>query len=68
MKNVYRIGIFVNTLNYNLGFGRPVVDACVKCEELSTKIKSPVLHENAKKVAVAELLVHKRKAKKFTLL
>lgn len=52
-------------VNYDLGFGRPVVDACVTCEELQTKIKSPILNDNAKKVAVAELMVHKRKAKKF---
>lgn len=51
--------------NFDLGFGRPQVDACVTCEELQTKIKSPVLNENAKKAAVAELIVHKRKAKKF---
>ncbi|XP_050528134.1 uncharacterized protein LOC126898238 [Daktulosphaira vitifoliae] len=52
-------------VNYDLGFGRPVVDACVTCEELQTKIKNPTLNDNAKKVAVAELMVHKRKAKKF---
>lgn len=52
-------------VNYDLGFGRPVVDSCVTCEELQTKIKSPVLNNNAKKVAVAELMDHKRKAKKL---
>lgn len=39
------------------------------CEELSLKIKSTFLNENAKRVAVAELLVHKRRAKKcYTIL
>jgi len=33
--------------------------------ELNTKIKSSTLNEVAKRVAVAELLVHKRRAKKF---
>lgn len=52
--------------NYpDIGFDRPVKDACVTCEELTLKIKSPFLNENAKRVAVAELMVHKRRAKKF---
>lgn len=39
------------------------------CEELNLKIKSTFLNENAKRVAVAELLVHKRRAKKlYTIL
>lgn len=50
---------------FNLGFGRPVVDACVKCEEEHTKIKSNVLNDSAKRVAAAELLVQKRKIMKF---
>lgn len=52
--------------NYpDIGFGQPVKDACVTCEELNLKIKSPFLNENAKRTAVAELMVHKRKSKKF---
>lgn len=51
--------------NYGYRFGRPQVDVCSTCEDLNTKIKSPFLNENAKRVAVAELLVHKRRAKKF---
>lgn len=46
-------------------FGRPQVDVCMRCEEFSTKIKNPVLNDNAKRVAIADLAVHKRKAKKF---
>lgn len=39
------------------------------CEELNLKIKSTFLNENAKRGAVAELLVHKRRAKKcYTIL
>ena len=44
--------------NFNLRFGRPQIDVCSKC-------KSPVLNENAKKAAVAELMVHKRRVQKF---
>lgn len=51
--------------NYSYRFGRPQVDVCSTCEDLNTKIKSPFLNDNAKLVAVAELLVHKRRAKKF---
>lgn len=35
------------------------------CEKLNLKIKSTFLNENAKRVAVAELMFHKRKSKKF---
>lgn len=38
---------------------------CSACEELNKKIKNPHLNENAKKVATAELIVHKNRAKKF---
>lgn len=51
--------------NFSLGFGQPVKDACITCEELNLKTKSPFLGESAKRVAFAELLVHKRRAKKF---
>jgi len=51
--------------NFNYRFGRPQVDTCCLCEELNLKIKSPHLNDVAKRAAVAELLVHKRKGKKF---
>lgn len=51
--------------NFTLKFGRPQIDTCVKCEELNLKIKSPSLGDAAKKAAVAEMMVHKRRAKKF---
>lgn len=51
--------------NYGYRFGRPQVDVCSTCEDLNIKIKSPFLNENAKRVAVAELMVHKRRARKF---
>ncbi|PSN43280.1 hypothetical protein C0J52_19993 [Blattella germanica] len=50
---------------FNLRFGRPQVDTCVTCESLNTKIKSPALNEVARRSAVAELIVHKRKSKKI---
>ncbi|CAH1968225.1 unnamed protein product [Acanthoscelides obtectus] len=51
--------------NYALKFGRPQVDVCSECERLGAKIKSKDLNDNAKRVATAELIVHKRRAKKF---
>lgn len=51
--------------NFGYRFGRPQVDVCSTCEDLNVKIKSTTLNKNAKRVAVAELLVHKRRAKKF---
>lgn len=51
--------------NYNLRFGRPQVDCCGVCEELEVKLQNPFLCDAAKRVATAELLVHKRRAKKF---
>lgn len=50
---------------FSLNFGRPQVDSCCKCEELSVKIKSKELNDTAKRVAVAEKTVHLRRAKKF---
>lgn len=50
---------------FSLSFGRPQVDSCCKCEELSLKIKYKELNDNAKRVAVAEKTVHLRRAKKF---
>lgn len=52
-------------LKTSLRFERPQVDTCITCEELFVKIKSPILGPNAKKAADAELVVHKRRAKKF---
>ncbi|VVC42322.1 Hypothetical protein CINCED_3A018866 [Cinara cedri] len=51
--------------NFNLSFGRPQVDTCCKCEDLSNKIKNTFLNETAKRTAVAEMIVHKRQAKQF---
>lgn len=51
--------------NFNFRFGRPQVDVCSKCEQLNCKIKSSTLCESAKKAAVAELLIHKKRSKKF---
>lgn len=51
--------------NFNLSFGRPQVDTCCKCEDLSNKIKNKSLNETAKRTAVAEMIVHKRQAKQF---
>lgn len=51
--------------NYDFRFGRPQVDVCSTCEDLGTKFKSTALNDNEKRTAVAELMVHKRRACKF---
>lgn len=51
--------------NFTLHFGRPQVDTCNKCEEYTLKIKSNILGDAAKRTAVAEKIIHKRRAKKF---
>src|SRR5277367_4009338 len=51
--------------NFNIRFGRPQVDCCSMCEDLGTKLKNPILADSVKRSAAAELIVHKRRAKKF---
>lgn len=51
--------------SFDLKFGQPQIDTCCVCEELNVKIRRPHLNNNAKRVAVAELMLHKRRAKKF---
>nr|CAH7725063.1 unnamed protein product [Callosobruchus chinensis] len=50
---------------FKLSFGRPQVDVCGTCETYKIKIKDDYFNETAKRVAVAEYLVHKRKTNKF---
>lgn len=52
--------------NFDLKFGKPQIDTCCFCEEKKVRIRSPHLNDTAKKVASAELMVHMRRAKKFT--
>ncbi|KAJ9600387.1 hypothetical protein L9F63_009315 [Diploptera punctata] len=67
LKGVIKYEYYLKHFNDNYGyrFGRPQVDVCSTCEDLNTKIKSSTLNDVAKRAAVAELLVHKRRAKKF---
>lgn len=51
--------------NYCFKFGRPQVDVCSECERLKTKLLDQQLNNNAKRVIAAELIVHKRRAKKY---
>lgn len=51
--------------NFDLSFGRPQIDVCSKCEELKVKLRDPHLNDNAKRVASAELMIHKRRSNKF---
>lgn len=50
---------------FSLTFGRPKVDTCCECETLKLKIHSKSLNDTAKRVAVAEKMVHLRRARKF---
>lgn len=51
--------------HFSLSFGRPQVDTCLTCEEMTIKLKSKELNETAKRVVAAEKIVHCRRAKKF---
>jgi hypothetical protein len=51
--------------NFDLKFGQPQQDTCVTCEELGLKTGNKSLNDNARRTAVAELIVHKRRSKKF---
>lgn len=51
--------------HFSLRFGRPQVDTCCTCEELNIKISSTFLNDTAKRVAVAEKMVHLKRSKKF---
>ena len=51
--------------NFTLRFGRPQIDSCCTCEELNLKLRSPHLSDAAKRNAAAELMLHKRRLKKF---
>ncbi|KAJ4445007.1 hypothetical protein ANN_06806 [Periplaneta americana] len=44
---------------------RPQKDSCCTCGSLMVKIRSPSLNDAAKKVAAAEMVVHKRRASKY---
>lgn len=63
VKYEYYLKHFHEDFGYT--FGRPQVDVCPCCEDLNAKIKSSVLNDVVKRSAVAELIVHKRRAKKF---
>ncbi|XP_050315421.1 uncharacterized protein LOC126749795 isoform X1 [Anthonomus grandis grandis] len=63
IKYSYYIKFFKE--NFQLHFGRPQVDVCNTCEDLDLKIKNPLLNVDAKRVAIAEKMVHQRRAKKF---
>lgn len=51
--------------NFGYSFGRPQVDVCSQCESLKSKLRDQALNDNAKRTAAAELMIHKRRAKKF---
>lgn len=50
---------------FNYPFWRLQIDTCGKCEELIVKVRSPSLNDTANQVAAAELIIHKKRAKKF---
>ncbi|KAJ8893175.1 hypothetical protein PR048_005758, partial [Dryococelus australis] len=49
--------------HFVLLFGRPQVDTGFQCEQQDNKIKSKILNETAKRVAVAELMKFVKKVK-----
>ncbi|KAJ8889800.1 hypothetical protein PR048_009304, partial [Dryococelus australis] len=49
---------YFNT-NFDLSFGLPQIDTYVKCKELMVRLRSPSLYVVAKRVAEAELQMHK---------
>ena len=51
--------------NFTLRFGQPQIDSCCTCEELNLKLRNPHLSDAAKRNAAAELMLHKRRSKKF---
>lgn len=51
--------------NFDYAFGRPQIDVCIQCERLGAKLKDPHMSDNTKRNAAAELMIHKRRAKKF---
>lgn len=51
--------------NFKLSFGRPQVDVCSTCEQLNIKIRNNHLSEAVRRCAAGELIVHKRRSKKF---
>lgn len=51
--------------NFQLHFGRPQVDTCITCEDISLTLKNQILGDEAKREAAAEKILHQRKAKKF---
>lgn len=63
VKYEFYLKFFQNRFGYK--FGRPQVDVCCTCEDLSAQIKSNTISDDAKRLAAAELLVHKRRASKF---
>lgn len=51
--------------NFDYSFGRPQVDVCCTCESLGNKLRDPGMSDNAKRNVSAQLMIHKRRAKKF---
>lgn len=65
LKCSYQFFLQFFNSNYNLSFGRPQIDCCCTCKGLQVNIKNPHIADSVKKAAVAELIIHKRRAKKF---
>lgn len=65
VKASYHSYLNIFQTRFQLRFGQPKVDTCSTCEELQVKVTSKFLNEGAKRTAVAEKIVHLRRAKKF---
>lgn len=51
--------------HFSLRFKPPQVDICIKCEELSIKIRDKTIPDERKRYLIAEKLIHLRQAAKF---
>nr|CAI5844493.1 unnamed protein product [Callosobruchus analis] len=65
ISEMYELYLKYLNENYSLTFGRCQVNVCSECERLNAKIKDNSLNDTAKRVTIAKLIVHKRRAKKF---
>lgn len=59
VRNEFFLKYYKDNSNYK--FGRPQVDVCSICEDLTVKMRSP-LNNYARLAAAADILVHKLKS------
>ena len=50
--------------HFNYPLRRPQIDTCGTCEKLIIKMRNPSLNDTGQRVTEAELIIHKKPAKK----